>query len=315
MQMRPRHPGIDLVIVDAPEDLVVPVISPMSVPSWNKRETDYFDQLFAFADCHLTDDGVVLLFHPKDRRIEKKLDSKIKIYDFTIVRDWWGYNPIPMASSLPHQKEVLSFMFIIWISQSDNQFQNPLILEVVLQTHNFNIKVFARLSSKFRTRRLRPQFVQMEILPEERDDLTNFTTTESQLLRPTGLPWRGSREKDPSFVQCFIECLTDERDIVCDWSPSTGSQSLHSSFTTAKIEFHFLISVFQTAGASVIACQRSNRHLIALEPDSEIFEALLKPYVDAIPQPEERADSTTDSDSEEDIAPKKKKGRKYCGAS
>jgi hypothetical protein len=33
-----------------------------------------------------------------------------------------------------------------------------------------------------------------------------------------------------------------------------------------------------------------------LEPDSEIFEALLKPYVDAIPQPEERADSTTYSD-------------------
>ena len=111
--MRPRHPGIDLVIVDAPEDLVVPVISPMSVPSWNKQEAYYFDQLFAFADCHLTDDGVVLLFHPKDRRIEKKLDSKIKIYDFAIVRDWYGYNPIPMASSLPHQKEVLSFMLII----------------------------------------------------------------------------------------------------------------------------------------------------------------------------------------------------------
>ena len=80
------------------------------------------------------------------------------------------------------------------------------------------------------------------------------------------------------------------------------------------LKFHDLISVFQTAGASVIACQRSNRHLIALEPDEEIFEAFLKPYVGAIPQPEERADSTTDSDSEEDIAPKKKR-RKYCGAS
>jgi hypothetical protein len=80
-------------------------------------------------------------------------------------------------------------------------------------------------------------------------------------------------------------------------------------------KFHNLISVWESAGASVIACQRSNRHLIALEPDSKIFEALLKPYVDAIPQPEERADSITDSDSEEDIAPKKKKGCKYCGAS
>ena len=154
----------------------------------------------------------------------------------------------------------------------------------------------------------------MEILPEERDDLTNFTTTESQRLRLSGLPWRGSREKDPSFVQCFIEYLTDERDIVCDWSPSTGFQSLPSSFTTVETEFHYLISVSQTACASFIACQRLNRHLITLEPDEEIFEALLKPYVDAIPQPEERADSTTNSDSDEDIAPKKKKGRKYCGA-
>ena len=233
MQMRPRHHGIDLVIVDAPEDLVVSVISPVSVPSWNKRETNYFDQLFAFADCHLTDDGVVLLFHPKNRRIEKKSDSKIKIYDFTIVRDWWGYNTIPMASSLPHQKEVLYFIFIIWIFQSDNPFLYLLILKVVLQTHNFNFKVFAHLSSKFCTRRLRLQFVQMDILPEEHDDLTNFTTTESQLLRPSGFPWRGSRGKDPSFVQCFIECLTDERDIVCDWSPSTCFQSLPLSFTTA----------------------------------------------------------------------------------
>ena len=152
---------------NASKDLVVPLISPMSVLSWNKREIDYFDQLFAFADRHLSNDGVVLLFHPKDRRIDKKLDIKIKIYDFTIDQDWWGYNSIPIASSLPHQKELSSFIFIIWNSQSDNQFQYLLILEVVLQTHNFNIKVFARLSSKFRTRRLRPQFVQMEILPDE----------------------------------------------------------------------------------------------------------------------------------------------------
>ena len=62
----------------------------------------------------------------------------------------------------------------------------------------------------------------MDIIPEERDDLTNFTTTESQLIRPSVLTWRGSREKDPSFVQCFIECLTDKYDIVYDWNPSTG---------------------------------------------------------------------------------------------
>lgn len=74
-----------------------------------------------------------------------------------------------------------------------------------------------------------------------------------------------------------------------------------------------LIFVGQTAGASVIACQRSNRHLIALEPDEEIFEAVLKPYSEAVPEPEEREDSTTDSDSEEDAAPTKKSRRIYYG--
>lgn len=158
--------------------------------------------------------------------------------------------------------------------------------------------------------------MQLDILPEERDDLTNFTTHESQLLRPSGLPWRGSREKDPSFIQCFIECLTDERDIVCDWSPSTGCMSSQSVviFKIVFLKFQYLICVGQIVGASVVACQRSNRHLIALEPDEEIFEALLKPYAVVMPESEEREDSTTDSDSEEEMAPTKKRSRRiYCG--
>jgi len=51
-----------------------------------------------------------------------------------------------------------------------------------------------------------------------------------------------------------------------------------------------------------------------LEPDEEIFEAVLKPYSVAVPEQQEREDSTTDSDSEEDAAPTKKKSRRiYYG--
>ena len=144
--------------------------------------------------------------------------------------------------------------------------------------------------------------------------------------------WRTSRQPSPSFY-----ALTDFLGVArvrrihhfFSASSSVLQTSVISSATGALVhvfnlslhrlqlllKFHDLISVFQTAGVSVIVCQRSNQHLIALEPDSEIFEALLKPYVDAIPQPKERADSTTNSDFEESIVPKKKKKRKYCGAS
>lgn len=108
--MKPKHPGIDLLIADVPDNLVVPIISPKSIPFWNKRETDYFDHLFAFADCHFTDDALLLVFLPKDQEVEKKLASRSKIYGFTLVCVWWGINPIPMASSIPTVKEVLSFL-------------------------------------------------------------------------------------------------------------------------------------------------------------------------------------------------------------
>lgn len=106
MKMIPKHPGIDLIFADAPENLPVPGVSPTEIPSWNKREENYFDLLFCFADYHLTDIGTILLMHPKDRRIERILDARAPVYDFRLVRDWWGFNPLPMASVLPHQKVV-----------------------------------------------------------------------------------------------------------------------------------------------------------------------------------------------------------------
>jgi len=107
MTMMPKHPGIDLIIVDAPEDLPVPLIEPHVVPVWNVRDDDFFDNVFIFADANLTDDGVILLMHPRDRAVERELDEHASEYNFEIVRDWWGYNPLRLTSALYHDKTVL----------------------------------------------------------------------------------------------------------------------------------------------------------------------------------------------------------------
>lgn len=71
--------------------------------------------------------------------------------------------------------------------------------------------------------------------------------------------------------------------------------------------------VFKCACASVIACARLNRHIIALEADEEIFDGLLATYKQAPPIEEESGASAPgdDYDSDESFM---KKPRTYVGA-
>ena len=64
-------------------------------------------------------------------------------------------------------------------------------------------------------------------------------------------------------------------------------------------------------GASIIACARSNRHLIALERDSEIFDGVLAAYKSNPTVTEHIAESQFDSDSD---SPPPKRGCKHMGA-
>lgn len=64
-------------------------------------------------------------------------------------------------------------------------------------------------------------------------------------------------------------------------------------------------------GASVIACKRTNRFLIGLERDEEIFATVLKPMLE---QSQSRLDASSSRDLTEDVEPRRKKPRKYMGA-
>ena len=101
-------------------------------------------------------------------------------------------------------------------------------MDWILQTHNFHIKVFVRKSfaTRFSIRQVAKEYAGVPILPDEEDHVFNFASNDSIRKKEDGTPWRGSREKDTSFIQCFIDSLTDERGIVFDWSPSTGSLAL-----------------------------------------------------------------------------------------
>lgn len=64
-------------------------------------------------------------------------------------------------------------------------------------------------------------------------------------------------------------------------------------------------------GASVIACKRTNRFLIGLERDEEIFATVLKPMLE---QSQSRLNASSSRVLTEDVEPRRKKPRKYMGA-
>lgn len=73
-----------------------------------------------------------------------------------------------------------------------------------------------------------------------------------------------------------------------------------------------LIWVSKCEGASIIACARSNRHLIAFEADEEIFDGLLATFKHPIPLEEESGESASGDDYDSD-EPYLKKPRTYIG--
>ena len=95
-----KHIGLDLIIADIPENLLVPGISApfTSVPPWNMRPEGYVESIFEFGDAYLHDDAAILLFHCDDRALYSEVEEAAKQYNFRLCKDWWGINDIALAS-------------------------------------------------------------------------------------------------------------------------------------------------------------------------------------------------------------------------
>jgi hypothetical protein len=100
--------GVDLMIVDIPEGLPVPMVSspPSSVPQWNSEDKNFLPILFVLGSSLVHDNGVLLLFHKDDPKFRASIRGFVKAYHFSIMKDWTGINCLPITSARDVSKTV-----------------------------------------------------------------------------------------------------------------------------------------------------------------------------------------------------------------
>jgi hypothetical protein len=103
-----KRTGIDLMIVDIPDDLPIPDLSSPSsfVPEWNKQKKGFLEVVFDFANSHLHDKGAMLLFFSDDLDVKADLKGLMSTYGFLAFKDWMGVNRLRMTSSRDRSKMV-----------------------------------------------------------------------------------------------------------------------------------------------------------------------------------------------------------------
>jgi hypothetical protein len=100
--------GVDLMIVDIPEDLLVPMVSspPTFVPNWNSDIKNFPAMVFDFGSSLVHDNGVLLLFHKDDLKLRADIRGYPKAYHFSILKEWTGINRLSITSARDASKTV-----------------------------------------------------------------------------------------------------------------------------------------------------------------------------------------------------------------
>jgi hypothetical protein len=86
--------GVDLMIVDIPEGLPVPMVS-----SPRTSVTD-------FGSFLVHDNGTLLLFHKDDLKLRADIRGYANAYHFKIFKEWTGINRLPLTSARDASKTV-----------------------------------------------------------------------------------------------------------------------------------------------------------------------------------------------------------------
>ena len=100
--------GVDLMIMDVPEGLPVPMVSDpaSSVPEWNKLPERFVETVFEFASGLVHDNGVLLLFHPDDLQMKADIRGCLKAYQFSLFKEFMGVNRLQLTSARNPSKTV-----------------------------------------------------------------------------------------------------------------------------------------------------------------------------------------------------------------
>jgi hypothetical protein len=109
--------GVDLMIVDFPEGLPVPMVSspPTSMPDWNSEHKSFLSMVFDIGGSLVHDNGVLLLFHKDDLKLRADIRGYSKAYHFSILKEWTGINRLPITSARDASKTVSGSNLVICI--------------------------------------------------------------------------------------------------------------------------------------------------------------------------------------------------------
>lgn len=110
-----NHLGVDLIIVDIPENLPVPLVSnpPTVIPPWNSREKDYVYDIFYFASLYLQNDGALCIIYNNDQALATEILEEASATKFVLYKDWWGFNELGLTSPTnPGNLVISSFPFL-----------------------------------------------------------------------------------------------------------------------------------------------------------------------------------------------------------
>jgi hypothetical protein len=105
---------VDLMIVDIPEGLPVPMVSslPTFVPEWNSEDKNFLSMEFDFGSSLVHDNGVLLFFHKDDLKLRADIRGSAKAYCFKILKEWTGINRLPLTSARDASKTVSDSCFV-----------------------------------------------------------------------------------------------------------------------------------------------------------------------------------------------------------
>jgi hypothetical protein len=94
------HGGFDLVVVDIPEGLPVPGLSspPAAIPDWNVNIKSHLEAVFEFTHYYLHSNAPFLILMPESPTMRAEVQTYARTYDFKILKDWWGFNSLRLAS-------------------------------------------------------------------------------------------------------------------------------------------------------------------------------------------------------------------------
>jgi hypothetical protein len=199
---------VDLVLADVPDNLPVPGVSIPDdiVPAWNTRPRDYFKNVFQFADEFLHDDGAVFVIYSDDNdQTRKEIESYFPAFGFKVFREWTGVNRMCLKSARIPGSTTSMFKVTLLVRtacthpRADNRPRNS----------QFHFRASEVLES-------------LSIDLNKQDAIVNFSVTETLTSHANG-PWRGPKEKDPTFFSSLILSATDEADVVVDVAAATGA--------------------------------------------------------------------------------------------